>query len=955
MVDAGVSVVLSKLQEVASAEVTALLKVDDQIRNLRRGLVYLQAEVRGADQQRHGLASELQLLWVREARAVTFNVEDAVDEFHLKVEAFQVRAKSAHTWYTSAVKLLNGLAMQLFVRHGLSREIAKINERIQEISKIKNSYNIQINPSKNWGLPSTHVDVVWDVERKGTELRNQNFEALEKEIMSPSGKSTAGSDKPNISIIRGDSGSGKTWLARKLYNHGPIREKFVVFAWIYLPPRVRFEQIEKMILERVRPQVGKKPAGDHDRGSGDQQSEELKDILRGHEYLVVLDGLVDISSWNSLLNMLPGQETENPKSRILVTTQLSEKEITKHGGPNDSVGLDPLDITETFQLFRERVSGADTALDSDWAEVEEEFCKKIRNVTRGLPLAVIVLGGVLRTKAYPSEWKDVFTEKLETSIGDPKALRCLWLLAFEELPNHLKSCFLYLATASENIRLDPARLVRLWVAEGFVTPRNGQTLEEVGLGYLKELISRGLVDVSKRDARGGIRRVTVHSLLHSFAQAEAQESGFLEVHHNAGVLNPHAVRRLAIHNFVDSYVDIPDGFPKLRSLLCDFLEKEQLGSSRSSTVDHGSQLQWPWDNNPAEWLMRACGGPAATAANKKKLLHQLRILKGSRFLRVIDLYGLKLESVPHEIGTIIHLRYLGIRNCDLSSELPTSISDLHNLQTIDLRDTKVSSITNEFWEIRGLRHVLADGLPLPKCPSSHLNKLQTLTAVEHKWLPNGCCPLNHMIYLRSLAVNSIPNSKPAVAALLSALQKMEFLVSLSLSGSLLPSGVLTNPSSRCLEEITLDGKLDPTPSGQFILPNLVKLTLSNKSGSGALTQDFVDKVAALPNLNEMELLDGSYGETQLVFRDGGFPSLTKLKLINLEGLETLELLQGSVPALAVLTTRGCTNMDILRPRSGSTAQEEGRTMIVESGSDDDVAMDRSGSDAGADPDYDPWG
>ncbi|CAO2145174.1 unnamed protein product, partial [Urochloa humidicola] len=66
-----------------------------------------------------------------------------------------------HTWYTSTVKLLNGLAMQLFVRHGLSREIAKINERIQEISKIKNSYNIQINPSKHWGLPSTHVDVVW--------------------------------------------------------------------------------------------------------------------------------------------------------------------------------------------------------------------------------------------------------------------------------------------------------------------------------------------------------------------------------------------------------------------------------------------------------------------------------------------------------------------------------------------------------------------------------------------------------------------------------------------------------------------------------------------------------------------------------------------------------------------------------------------------------------------------
>ncbi|CAL4990772.1 unnamed protein product [Urochloa decumbens] len=767
---------------------------------------------------------------------------------------------------------------------------------------------------------------------------------------------------------------GKTSLARKLYSHGQIRKQFMVFVWTCLPPRVRFEQIEEMILEKVLPQVGKKPAGLNGGSGGEdasiptapalspQQRDNLKDILRGHEYLVVLDGLVDISSWNSLLNLLPGLEIENPKSRILVTTQLSEKEIIKNGGPDDSIGLDPLDITEAFQLFRERVSGADAVLDSNWEKVEKKFRKKVRNVTRGLPLAVIVLGGILRTKAYPNEWKEVFAEKLETSIGDPKALRCLWLLAFEELPNHLKSCFLYLATASENILLDPARLVRLWIAEGFVAPRNGQTLEEVGLGYLKELISRGLVDVAKKDARGGIKRVFVHSLLHSFVQAEAQESGFVEVHHNAGVLNPHAVRRLSIHNFVDSYVDIPDKFPKLRSLLCNFLEKKQAEGSRSmgSALLHGQQPMWPWNSNPAEWLMRACGGPAAS--DKKKLLHQLSIVKGSRFLRVIDLYGLNLERVPDEIGTVIHLRYLSIRNCDLSSELPASISELHNLQTLDLRDTKVLhndniqtfdvqgtkalSVPDEFWEIRGLRHVLADALPLPKCRSSHLNHLQTLTAVEHKWSPNGCCPLNHMIYLRSLAVSSIPNSKPAVAALLLALQKMEFLISLSLSGSLLPSGVLTNPSSRYLEEITLDGKLEPTPSGQFILPNLVKLTLSNKSGSGTFTQDFVDKVAALPNLNEMELLDGSYGETKLVFGESGFPSLTKLKLINLVQLETLELLQGSLPELAILTTRGCTKMNIVRQRNffkprGSSTGEEGLVTLPTSGWEEDVKMELS--------------
>ncbi|XP_066337334.1 putative disease resistance RPP13-like protein 3 [Miscanthus floridulus] len=940
MVDAaGVSVVLSKLQEVASAEVTALLKVDDQIRGLRRGLVYLQAEIRGADQRRHGLAPELLLLWAREARAVTFDVEDAVDEFQLKVEAFQVRAKSLGLtcWYGSAVKLLHGLAMQLFVRHGLSREIAKINERIEEINKVKKYYNIQSTPSKHWSLPS--IDVVWHVDGGSTELRQREFEALKEQILSGAmEKLTVHPGLANISVIHGESGTGKTRLARKLYNCKEIREKFEVLAWICLPPRVRFEQIVDMILDTVRRRLRVKQEERHgdDNSTGTtaasssprQADVKLKVLLKGRKYLLVLDGLVDMSSWNCLLDLLPARR-ENPDSRVLVTTHLSEKHIKHADDPSTRLGS--LDTVQTAELLRERVLfGADAsasaaARDGDDVWKQEFSAERVRGVTRGLPLAVIVLGGILRTKAYPSEWKEVFADKLETPRGEPRAMRCLWSLALEELPNHLKSCFLYLATASENVLLDPARMVRLWIAEGFVAPRKGRTLEEVGLSYLRELLCRGLLELAEEDGRGGIRRVTAHGLLHSFVQAEAQESSFLEIHHDAHVLNPHAVRRLAVHNFVDSYVDIPDAFPKLRSLFCDFLEEEQDNNGDGDGGGGGGgseQPLWPWPwhwHNPAEWLMRACGGgghgPAAAAATKK--LHQLSIIKGSRFLRVIDLYGLLLTRVPDEIGAIIHLRYLGIRNCKLS-ELPASIAKLENLQTLDVRKTHVRSVTDGFWEIAELRHVLADGLLLPKCPSRNLKQLQTLTAVAvaptaPSWSPDGCCPLNRMLCLRSLTVCAIPDSTSVVRALSLALKKMEFLVSLSLSGRLLPSGVFTNPSSRHLEELALHGKLDPPPSGPFVLPNLGKLTLSGSTAS--LGKDFVQMLADLPNLAEMELLDGSYDERELVFHRGGFLSLTKLTLNNLAKLEVVNLNLGSVPELVVLTHCGCDKMKLYDNRS----------------------------------------
>jgi regulator of Ty1 transposition protein 103 len=61
--------------------------------------------------------------------------------------------------------------------------------------------------------------------------------------------------------------------------------------------------------------------------------------------------------------------------------------------------------------------------------------------------------------------------------------------------------------------VDAHRLVQLWVAEDFVRPRRGCMMEEVGQGYLKELISRCLVQLVHRD--------------------EAQEASFVESHDSA--------------------------------------------------------------------------------------------------------------------------------------------------------------------------------------------------------------------------------------------------------------------------------------------------------------------------------------------------------------------------------------------------------------------------------------
>ncbi|TVU10665.1 hypothetical protein EJB05_44209, partial [Eragrostis curvula] len=721
MADAGVTGVVAKLGELAAAEATSLLRVDTEIRALRRKLAYLQALVRGADRQRRGRASELLLLWLRETREVAFEVEDAVDEFHLRVEDVHIRAKRRRRgwwgWHLVAVDLVQGLAAQVVVRHGLSNQILKINERINELNENKETYEIESFPSEIWSSSSVETDPEWYEDGYVVGSRQSEFAILKDQIIN---KEENAFHRAVISIL-GESGIGKTTLAKRLYHHPDIMRHFEVHAWVCLPPHIRFEDYIEIMYMQVSSQVPEAPKNLvpflSDDGEITNKEHILGQHLRNRRFLVVLDGLANSNDWNSLFDVLPDDKNG---SRILFTSRLNVKEINH---------IDP-------QIA-------------------------------------------------------------------PLELACLDITHGEEL-------------------------------------------------------------------------------------------------------------RLAVHNYVDAHVQIPNSFPKLRSLLCDFAEDQ-----RSSSVVGGLRPQTLWGSF-AELCLRACGISEGTDS---KTLHGLHFLEGSRFLRVIDLNGLQIQRLPDEIGSIIHLRYLGIRNSNLD-ELPTSISNLDNLQTLDVRRTNIGNVADEFWEIEALRHVLAEKMLLPRC-SIPLNNLMTLNGVvpSDSW-DEEVCPLDYMICLRSLSLSGI--SELHCRAVSASLKKLEFLVYLNLSGIILPSNMFIDSSTRRLQVLILHGRLEGLNdllSDRYILPNLHTLRL-NKS---ELSQLFIDKLARLPCLAEMELLDGSYNETALVFPERGFQSLKNLKLRNLYSLQALVIEQGAMPMLSILAMYGCDNLRIL---NGLTALEHLQEVVL---------------------------
>ncbi|KAF8700903.1 hypothetical protein HU200_033954 [Digitaria exilis] len=581
--------------------------------------------------------------------------------------------------------------------------------------------------------------------------RQYEFETLKNRIMNKEGNI---SHRAVISLL-GERGIGKTTLAKKLYNDPDIMKHFEVHAWVCLPPHIRFSDYVETMYTQVSSQVPEVS------GDGEITNKELMltQNLQNRTYLVVLDGLISISDWNSLFDVLP----DTNGSRILLTTHLNVKEINHIDPQTAPIELPYFDMKHGEQLFCQRVFGGKAPPQTFWSK---GYYEKVHNISTGLPLAIAVIAGVLRSKVMPMEWDNIF-EQLESN-GQPKPVRSIWSLAFDDLPHYLKSCFLYFASVSENVILYPDRLVRLWIAEGFVVPKKAETLEDVGFDYLKELVSRG-------------------------------------------------------------------------------------------------------------------------------------------FLRVIDLNGLKMQKLPDEIGSIIHLRYLGIRNSNLE-ELPSSMSKLDNLQTLDVRRTNVGKIVDEFWEIEALRHVLAEKMLLPNC-SVPLNNLMTLNGVVPSDLwGEKKCPLNNMIYLRSLSLSSI--SAPHTTALSDALRKLEYLVYLNLSGEVLPSNMFTATSMRRLQVLILHGNLEGTNDllgDRYVLPNLTVLHLHKSE----LSQQFVDKLALLPCLAEMELLDISYSETTMSFHDG-FPSLTNLKLKEVSTLQKLVIGRGVMPMLSILGMYDCESLKTLK-------------------------------------------
>ena len=153
----------------------------------------------------------------------------------------------------------------------------------------------------------------------------------------------------------------------------------------------------------------------------------------------------------------------------------------------------------------------------------------------GLPLLTTVLGSLLATKQTQEEWEDVLRH-VKSYIYVEKNLKINMILAlsYNDLPCHLKPCFLHLAHFLEDFEIPTKELIRMWIGEGFLSQiQHGggreDSMEDLGDQYLRELVQRSMVQVEKRGSLGMIKTFQLHDIMQDFCISKAEKENLIHI------------------------------------------------------------------------------------------------------------------------------------------------------------------------------------------------------------------------------------------------------------------------------------------------------------------------------------------------------------------------------------------------------------------------------------------
>ena len=121
-------------------------------------------------------------------------------------------------------------------------------------------------------------------------------------------------------------------------------------------------------------------------------------------------------------------------------------------------------------------------------------------------------------------------------------------LSYDELPSHLKSCFLCFSIYLEVCVINKEQLVYWWIGEGFVPPRSGRLITEIREDCFSELTNRCLIKAVDKTYNGTIYTCTIHDMVCELVLKIAGDDGLFKQYgtscHHLGLTSNLNLRQL---------------------------------------------------------------------------------------------------------------------------------------------------------------------------------------------------------------------------------------------------------------------------------------------------------------------------------------------------------------------------------------------------------------------------
>ena len=564
-------------------------------------------------------------------------------------------------------------------------------------------------------------------------------------------------------------------------------------------------------------------------GWEDMNDDELRSVmsefLKDKRYLFVMDDIWKTQVWEELHAAFPNKSNG---SRILITSRI--KLIAVHASSldkgiyhNPPYELPFLKEDQSWELFSKKVfRGAECPLEL------ESLGRQIVKICRGLPLAIVVLGGLLANKEKSHRTWSKYIGHVNSYLTEDRS-SCLDILAlsYNHLPRRLKSCFLYIGIYPEDFEIPMRQLIRLWVAEGFIRSIGNRNMEDVAEDYLEELIDRSLIQVATKRLDGGVKTCRIHDLLRDLCISESAEEKFLEVRSNFNLSPVSKSRRISIH--YANHRSISSG-------PCELL------NSRSLLVFGGV-------------------GGIENPLNK--------LCESNKLVRVVELSNMGICCrIPKKIEYLIFLRYLNIQSGAVHV-FPKSICNLANLETLDMRASTIQCLPVGIWKLQKLRNLYLDGpTTLPSIDNgAALPNLQVLTGIILDPDTESLFAKDKFPNVRVLGLRSLPWGTSGLLSCLHPLlhlQTLKFYIFCELSTPI--SFQLT------LTKITLQNGGVLSSATMRLLGSLTNLRILKVVGGARIILDCNESSFCRLEVFKMVKVD----DIQWTMKKGAMPSLQRL-------------------------------------------------------------------------------